>query len=304
MQSMTERILTFDPQEFDSLCDRYDMNMVYNGAFLDKESYTKLLDLADIYFGLGMRTDNCPLPLQPQCYMLITKKQNRLSFGLGKNVRLKVDRIIYNQRYGLLAAGVSMIQNFTCNRTPHIIIAKSSRLINSVVTQIIDGELDHRHPCVVRQLHAPCVLHGRIGAIFGSKEEYQIPETITSIHNGEIIHISPKKVMRPEVSMSIENHPPPNEDRDYLNIKDLEKDDEVMDIQVGGSNNQGKEHTKASTGDDETEMYDGCVVVKGPRGGKYYYKDGKKRYVTDEQIAARNKGGKKEKVIFKINLME
>lgn len=269
--SHERNILTFDPIELQAL--QTSAVGLFNGAFIDSNSYSQLLDLVDIYFGLGMKTDTCPYELKEHCYMLISKQTDRLFKLLGQNVKLRVSHIYHNEHYGVLAAKVILKNNFTCNGTPHIVIAKRKDLNHSVIRKIVDGELDYKYPCIVKKLHAPCALHGVIGVLCNSDLE----DDIVTSHVQDGMYHTGTKVSKPELTVSVDNFPPPEKKNKYLSINDLKtKSIEPLyqpDSDTEHKNNENKE-----------EYYQGCLVKKGPRGGKYIVKDGKKKYLKEDDL--------------------
>lgn len=283
--------LTFDPDELSILHKKNKLEYEsFNAAFINSDSYSKLLDLVDIYYGLGMKTDTAPYPLREHCYLLISRNKYKLSYLLGRKIRLKVTHIFYNKHYGLLAAKVKMNNNFTCNKTPHLIIAKDPRLSNKTIAKIVNGEMDYAHPCLISKLQAPCTLHGQIGVLFNSDFEVEPNEgcKITDRSDG-IKHIN-REVDLPELTITVDNFPPPMPEKKFVTLKNC--DDNLQSPDNINENNN--EH-------EQDEMYQGCLVKKGPRGGKYYIKDGKKRYLYgkpgEETELAYNKG-----IIYQLNL--
>lgn len=300
--SYDRNILTFDSSELQALQKSRDMNGCFNGAFIDSDSYSQLLDLVDIYFGLGMKTDSCPYDLKEHCYMLISKSQGRLFKLLGKNVKLKVSHILHNEHYGVLAAKVILRNNFTCNSTPHIVIAKRKNLNHSVIRKIVDGEMDYKHPCIIKKLHAPCSLHGVIGVLCNSDLE----DDVISGHVQDGMYHTGTKVSRPELTISVDNFLPPEKKNKYLSISDL-KTKRIEPLYQPESDNDtiGSDGNKGEDGAEE--YYQGCLVKKGPRGGKYIIKDGKKKYLKDEDIKDNDKGKKTiggSGPVYSLNLLD
>jgi hypothetical protein len=246
---MSENILTFDVSELRALKADNPKAMCFGGAFIDTGSYAELLDIVDIHYSLGMKTSRCPYILKQHCFMIISKDIERICGALGKKVKLKISHLIHNSDLGVVAAKVILKDNFiTCNAVPHIVIACKEGLSHSVIRNHIDGEGS------VVALREPCCLSGMIGVLFNTD-----------------IEESPR-VRRPEVTVCVDNCPPPHADQ----TQDLGK------IQ-------------------EEETYLGCVVVKGARGGKYVIKDGKKRYVPAGTTPT--KGSKPSTIVYNLSLL-
>jgi len=287
MVNMSQNVLTFDPSELQALqqssCDTF-----FNGAFIDSNSYSQLLDLVDIYFGLGMKTDSCPYKLKEHCYMLISRQDRKLYRLLGKNVGLKISHIIHNEHYGVLVAKVILRTNFTCNNTPHIVIAKRRNLNHSVIRKIVDGEMDYKHPCIIKKLHAPCSLHGVVGVLCNSDLE-------DDIISGQVVngaYHTGQKVSRPELTATVDNFPPPEMKKKYLSLTDLKtkKIDPLYQPEYTDSNYNSNSDNEYE--ENKPEYYQGCLVEQGPRGGKYIIKDGKKKYIKDEDMKEADAKGK------------
>lgn len=285
-------ILTFDPMELTALISKSHGSDGFTGVFISSESYSQLLDIVDIYFGLGMKTDTCQYPLLEHCYMLIRNNTpsstSNIPSALGKKVKMQVSHLIHNEKYGVVAAHVVLKNNFTCNHIPHIVITKRDSLSNSTVKRIINGELDYKHPSISKKLHAPYTLHGAIGVMFNSdleKEPLSSTKIITD-ETGYDEHHTGRVVVRPELTITVDNYPPPKEDQKYVTFEELKND--------------GKNETEPSK-----EYYQGCLVQKGARGGKYIVKDGKKKYLTKaEKVESESTSGLSGKPIYNVNLLD
>uniref|UniRef100_A0A6C0J656 Uncharacterized protein n=1 Tax=viral metagenome TaxID=1070528 RepID=A0A6C0J656_9ZZZZ len=259
----------------------------FSGAIVDSDSYTQLLDLVDMYYGLGMKTNICPYPLQEYTYMLISKDNRYFHKLLGKQVKLRISHLYYNSYYGVLAAKVILKNNFTSNKTPHIVIAKKTELNNSVIKQIIDGELDYKYPCIKKKLHAEYTLHGKIGVLCNSDLENDI--VVEEIHEekNNTVHYSGKKVYKPELTVAVECFPPPIKDKKYLSIHDLKNNKITPFVMSETESNESNE----SVSDDDNiittsaDIFQGCQIEQGPRGGKYIMKDGRKKYIKDGDLS-------------------
>jgi hypothetical protein len=206
----------------------------FNAVFLTQSSYMNLLELVKISLnGYDFNGFNFNIPKLPYSYMLITNKPERLRIGLGKSVSLKISHLAYNSSSLSIIALVLMKNNFTDKKIPHICIT-GKRPPNDDIS-LTDFK--------VVPLHAPYTVHGKLGVMSCNIEESTTPSHFSSA--------APVMVSRPELTLSVENSPPPGND----------------------------------------EYYMGQKVEKGARGGKYIYIQGKKRYITDEMIAnAKNKG--------------
>lgn len=346
-----ETILTFDPLEWEALHTKgkrreQDQGLSFGGAFINSESYGQLLDIVDIYYGLGMKTDSCPYPLQEHCYLLISRDPNKIVKTLGRKVKLQVNRLIHNEAYGVVAATVVLKSNFTCNKTPHIVIAKREGLSHAMISKIINGDMDHKHPSHIKKLHTPYTLHGIIGLLYNSNLE--IPEQETPVGHvakddrGDIVYYTGQKVSRPELTVTVDSFPAPNMDINSARSSvDRSGHQSTVSVAPGLSSAASSASQFASSATSNSsassamfsaaqsamssatstatatatstataqstpssaafsaalsnegngrensnhpreEYYQGCLVKKGPRGGKYIIKDGKKKYIYDE----------------------
>ena len=256
----------------------------FNAVFIDQESYIKLLNICDGYFGLDMIKKNRKLPCQLNSYMLLSREQKDIAKGVGKNVSLNVDRVLYNSEYGILSALVQMKSNFTCNKVPHIILAKNKNISsNSVASRIINGDTTG-----YETLYAPIKIKGKVGIITNSSEE-----TLENINivDGIPVQSTRNIVTRPEALYTVEQPPPPSNILSFDQFKKQSKElrnreDETMKITL-------------SSGKDEAtgETYQGEPVMKGPRGGKYILKNGKKKWVP------KNLESERSDVVYKVNIL-
>jgi hypothetical protein len=238
---------------------------VFSAVFLSQQSYINILDLVDIYFKLGMRTEGSTLECLPQSYMFITYKKDKIKMGIGKSVILKLTGLGYSPKLHTVVAYVQLKRNFTDNVMPHIIISKPRNLKRADIRKLLKDPSFQTH-----LLHAPYTVHGKIGVMSGSKEE---TASIMYSTDGSPVQISNTSVTRPEVTLSVENSPPP-----------------------GGA--------ACSASTEEEETYMGFKVYKGSRGGKYiYYEQGKKRYLTDEFLAHSKEKAAKKGVFYNINFL-
>lgn len=279
----------------------------FSAAFLDQQSYIELLRIADTYFSLNMTLRDRKLPCQKNSYMVISRyppqDKSYLWKGIGRKVSLTVTDIIYNERYGVLAALVQMKNNFTCNNQPHIVLAKSEGVNNVLVSRVVDGSIPEGHETKVEKLYAPHRAHGKIGIIVDSAEETLNPDM--QIVNGLAIRKTHNIVSRPEVVYTVEQPPPPSLNK-FVSFDQFKKmgqqrrdsgrpekrrrdDDDVMQITL-----EPKDDGVRATG----ETYQGEPVMKGPRGGQYIIKDGRKKYVPG------SKGGGKSDVVYNVNILE
>jgi hypothetical protein len=255
----------------------------FNAVFIDQESYLKLLNVCDGYFGLNMTKRHRQLPCQLNSYMLLSREQKDLTKGLSKNVTLNVDRVLY--RHGVLSALVQMKNNFTCNTVPHIILAKDPMLSNNAhASYIVNDDISQ-----AEILYTPVKIKGKIGIIIDSSEE--ILQDVNYV-DGLKVQSTNSIVTRPEAMYTVEQPPPPNNILSFAQFKkqsqlQRNKEDETMKFTLS----KGKDE---ATG----ETYQGEQVMKGPRGGKYIMKDGKKK-----RIPKNIEEGRSSDVVYKINIL-
>jgi hypothetical protein len=251
----------------------------FNGVFLTQDSYVELLDLVDKYFHICLRDESCPLPCLTQSYMLISRQKERLKYALNKNVSLKIKSLFYNNKLELLVAIVYLKKNFTDNLCPHIIISKPEKINESYVNKLLNNEeelKDFTKYNNIIKLDEFYTVHGKVGIMInlnvnepGEANVNTRPKTITD-SIGRQVHVSNEEVSRPEVTLSVDNGLPPQDEE--------------------------SENTK-----DQPEMYMGMLVHKGKRGGKYVIKDNKKKYVSDAEIEGSKSTS--DGVVYNVNLL-
>jgi hypothetical protein len=238
---------------------------VFNAVFLSQQSYINILDLVDIYFDVGMRTEGSTLECLPQSYMYITYKKDKLKMGLGKSVTLKITGLAYSSKLHTVVGYVQLKNNFTESHVPHIVISKPRNLKRADIRKMLQDQSFQQ--C---ELHAPYIIHGKIGLMAGSKEE-SASVVYKSGDSKQPVQISNTIVTRPEATLSVDNSHPPD---------------------------------GACAGSDDVETYNGYIVHKGARGGKYILSDaGKRRYVTDEEIADSKAKNTNKNVFYNINFL-
>ena len=232
------------------------LSAAFNGFFITEQSYSNLLDVADIYFKLGPEKRLLQLVERP--HMFITSKPEKVAVGVGKTATLRVSQLGYNRTFRSLIAIVQLKNNFTDQTPiPHIRLTDDGPSSESQSLTMKDY--------TIVSLHAPYVIHGKIGMmIFGGPTP-----AIRSDRDSNLTSISTFTVTRPELTITVENSAPPG----------------------------------ATTEQESEETFQGHVVYKGKRGGKFYYLDGKKRYVTDESIAQAKHTMKKKDVVYNINFL-
>lgn len=278
----------------------------FSAAFLGQQSYIELLRIADSYFNLNMTTKNRKLPCQQNSYMVMVRSPSdpqHLWRGVGKKISLTVDSILYNSQYGVLVALVRMKHNFTCNKHPHIVLAKRQGVNNVLVSRVVNDMLSESH---VEQLYSPHRVHGKIGVIFGSGEELIKPDT--KIVDGIEIRTTHNVVTRPEVVYTVEQPlPPSTSNSKFVSFDQFRRMSQSQgQSQCSDSGSDIMEITLENTkGDHLTgELYQGEPVMKGPRGGKFIMKDGKKKYVTSSGGSGSKEGKSSSDVVYNINILE
>lgn len=230
----------------------------WSGVFLSQDSYLELSRLADNYFGLMSRR---PLKFS---YMLITRDQEHITKGVGKYASLKVDRLVYDPDSGILSALVAMKNNFTCNQIPHIILSGSGSGSGSAsgiagsadADKIISSVVASANINKVKSLPIPIKVHGKIGIMTGERAH----ET-SSQGRDRARDKSPTCVAQvlPQVQV--------NPDR-------VPDSADTMKISIDTGNKSGQ-----ATG----ALYNGETVFSGPRGGRYILKNGRKKYLKEDE---------------------
>jgi hypothetical protein len=263
------------------------------GAFIDQPSYIELLRAADAAFQLNMTSRTRVLPCQQNSYLVMSRSPPWR--GIGRPVSLTVDSILYNSEHGVLLAMVKMKNNFTCNKVPHIVIAKRPGMTNIVASHAIDDSTSKIQLC------SPLRVHGKIGVITGSHEEFVKPVRINV--DGMHVVATNKVVTRPEVVYTVEQ--PLDDPRPAPTpLKVTPKPKASASASASASKSDVMEITLEKPGSDRGKgsatagTYMGEPIIKGPRGGCYIIKDGKKKYVP-----AGNSGEKAE-LVYNINILE
>lgn len=275
---------------------KYNYSEAFSGAFLNQQSYIELLRITDSYFDLNMTRKERKLPCQQHSYMLIARSNGQADAiwkGIGRKVSLNIYAVAYNEKYQVLFGLVQLKHNFTCNQQPHIVLAKANGINNVLVSKVL-----HDSSTRTQVLPVPHKVHGKIGVILDSGQEIITPDRKQI--DGIDVYTTHNVVTRPEVVYTVEQPPP--KQGDFLSPDEFRKfaeqpkpqagQDEVMEITL--------EKTSSGSGAVATgETYQGETVMKGPRGGKYIMKDGKKKYVPA------GKGGEGgSDVVYNINILE
>jgi len=170
--------------------------------------------------------------------------------GLGKSVNLKITSLGFCKSSLTVIALVALKNNFTDKQVPHIVI--SGNRSSAYEFNLDDFKLI--------SLHAPYTVHGKLGMM---PDAVDGPSSHAS-HSSQTHASQTHTVNKPELTLSVDNSPPPGSD-------------------------------------EKEEFYMGHKIHKGVRGGKYYYSsDGTRRYLTEKAIASSKK---KEDVVYNINLL-
>ena len=251
----------------------------FTGVFLTQECYRDLLALADSYYGLGMLSSQRKLPCATYSYMLVSKGHAGAWLNVGLKVSLVIDRLMYHEKHGVVAAIVQLKKNFTCNGTPHIILAKRHGLTSATAHNIVHMACTQDSGAATFvTLERPYRAHGRIGTLVGSNEEESAFEVVD----------------RPEVAHSVElarpRPPAPPQPAETMEI-------------IVGTTSSTRSDTKKSEPVSTGEFYKGCPVMKGPRGGKYITKDGKKVYIKEGASLADASGNGGDQVLYKVSIL-
>ena len=270
----------------------------FTGAFISQNSYCELLDLVDSYFSLDMRTPNRRIPCVKHSYMLISKDPRHVWVGVGKKFGLKITKLLCNDDVGIVVAFVHLKHNFTCNDIPHIVIAKQDNINRATVNSLISSNSPTSY---VVQLPEPYSVHGRIGALLGSGEELALATDI--IENNMPIQKQIEYVARPETVLTVEQPDPEPEKvvsvQEYTR-RQIPTPKHQDDLQI--TLDDKDKSTNISMGAVATgEVFKGCPVMKGPRGGQYIMKDDKKIYVNTSSV---KKGTvAKSGAVYKVNML-
>jgi hypothetical protein len=235
----------------------------FSAVFLSQQSYINVLDLIDIYFNVGMRTEGSTLECLPQSYMYITYKKDKLKMGIGKNVSLRITSLAYSPKLHTVIAYVQLKNNFTDCPIPHIVISKPRSLKRSDIRKMLTDPSFHVH-----ELHAPYTIHGKIGIMSGSREE----SASMVFTGGSAVQISNMVVTRPEATLSVENSPPP----DGVTSSGSEEVETYNGLKVHAGKRGGK-----------------YIITHA----------GKVRYLKDEDIAANKQKQTNKNVFYNVNIL-
>lgn len=275
--------LVFDHSEYLNL----DIEPAFNAVFINQSSYISLLDLVYDIFNIPIRDPNCDMPCMSQAYMIISSKREKIKYGIGKSVSLKIKSLFYNSKVKVVLAIVKLKNNFTDFPVPYIIISKPEGINGESIDKIIlkhhsiSLEILQHNTFIELQESERATVHGKVGIYLGesdSLKDYQDHQGHKDYkdYKDHQQHEKAERdnvVTRPEVTLSVDNCAPP--------IK------------------QQLDHSEEEKA--QKEFYMGLEVFKGSRGGKYVIKDGKKKYVSDAEIASASK--KSETVVYNVNLL-
>jgi hypothetical protein len=288
----------------------------FSAVFVHRESYLELIHRAQELFSGVMQ--KCP-PLVKNSYMLISSHRQQpknTQRNMGVKVTIKVTDIIYNE-IGILISLVYLKKNFTCNNVAHIVLAKQPHISNSMINLILNGELAESSTTIshIETLNEPLIIRGCIGVMTGSVEE--CPPIERKTERGLTVEYTRDYVSRPETTMTVENPPPTsaigaimNERSKFVTFDQFREQmkrgaEEKLRIPLEStrsSPSEPKEETK-----EMKETYKGYPVMKGPRGGKYYLKDGKRFYLKEDGCIAPALNGDKRNidngVVYKISML-
>jgi hypothetical protein len=202
--------------------------------------------------------------------MYITYKKDYLKRGVGKNVSIKISALSYSPKFQTIVAYVNLKKNFTDNLMPHVVLSKPRNMKRADIRKLLMDESFETH-----QLPLLYTVHGRIGLMCGSMEE----SASIVFSNGNTVQISNTTVSRPEVTISVDNSPPP-------------------------------EGACAVSEEQEEDFYNGKKVYTSQRGRRYIiYESGLRRYLTDAVYEAykkknQNKSASSKDVVYNINILE
>jgi hypothetical protein len=280
----------------------------------------ELLKIVDQYLPLNMLTSERKLPWVKHCYMLITKDYDKLWFNVGKKASLTITQLIYDTNRGILAALVYLKHNFTCNKTPHIILAHRAH-----------GDIDFDSSHIVR-LEQPFKAHGRIGVLAVADNVVTRPETTLSVenpdpdldislssqpqaeHKSQALHEPQAELQSEPRHKSQPQHEPQHEPQHRSQAPHIDRSqsqhsqhipsstDEEMQITITSSKSKSKPKSEPKEPIPTGEVYKGCAVMKGPRGGKFIMKEGKKIYYNGQP----EESGKKVtngSAVYKVNML-
>ena len=257
-----------------------DREPLFNAVFLTQSSYIDLLDLVKEHFNIPIRDPSCDMPCMSQSYMLISNKREKIKYGIGKNVSLKIKSLFYNPKVKILLAIVKLKNNFTDFPVPYIIISKPEAIKQESIDKIVLKHHNISLDILVNNRFIDlediktATVHGKVGVFFqeGLQEQSSHARYLERSKD-PVKQLADNIVTRPEVTISVDSSHPP--------------------IKRGQDESTSLEPKK--------EFYMGLEVYKGRRGGKYVIKDGKKKYVTDMEIA--NCSKKSDTVVYNVNLL-
>jgi hypothetical protein len=268
-------------------------------------------------------------PVNPPYMTILQRKGSKTLYkNIGRKVTMKVTKLAHSRAMGILVAEVYLTKNFTPFRIPHIILGTKTHELNShLAVNVLDGEYDHLEDMICI-LDPTVSVEGMIGVELESKTKITLENQSQGqqmkkcnhsrrIENDETIHffdnhLSNNVVNRPEVVDSVERVLPSvlrmqkQQEQEQQESERRKQERELVDKEDNNSDEDNKE--------DDPRYYRGELIMKGPRGGQYIIKDGKKIYVKSDAntSTSRSKSQKTSKskktfgsnVIYKVNFLQ
>lgn len=142
-----------------------------------------------------------------------------------------------------------------------------------------------------------------ISQYFTSKPQQILDESDVYKDNNIVVQKTHVRVQRPEVTHSVERPPPtPPQRESRVHQFKIRSKHSVLDL---GDENDEDADDEDDQLDGTGETYKGHKVYKGPRGGKYYFKNGKKVYMKGEGTGSSTDGRSvlKSGVVYKVNIL-
>ena len=232
----------------------------FSGIFLNKTSYQELMNLANQHFDLKLGSSDSLLHPLPLCYMLITRKRKLMKKALGRLACVKVEAITYNRVLGFVVANVRLKKNYTDEKNPIIVIAKSYGLPNAEIQKSLWRKSDAFN---LQRVQVPDeIIHGKIGIVFDYND---------SIDDFKGIARPPSPILQDDDSSTSSSE----EQIPIAAVSNTREEDKlVMNFEDSSSEEEDDEQQVMK------EYFNGKEVLTSPRGSKYVIMpSGKRQYI-------------------------
>lgn len=259
----------------------------FYGFFIHKDDYMNLIKYCENMFKIFLLNtninDHLQIILNPP-YLVYSKYSktivpNTLEI-LGKEVEFNIDKIIYNTEpnFQFIVGLVKLKKNWTCNKIPHIILAKNPAINNEIILNILIKNSNYLFDIKYEGPH----INAKLGLCsFKSEIHLFNPESESTLSTLSTL-ISPKKhqIYYNDNQSSYISQSPNQNNNDSPNQNNNEspspspspQNTEEDLIQIKLQPNNPSEN----------------IIFTGRNGGKYRIINGKKYYITNKQKTKQN----------------